>query len=65
MGWQPPWTGEGTGFFHNHVFFQQLKGIAHNWERLRGAPALTHELAEPILAWGFPTGGENFFAKKC
>ena len=27
--------------------------------------ALTHELAEPILAWGFPTGGENFFAKKC
>lgn len=37
IGWQPPWAGHGTEFLRNHVFFQQLKGIAHNWDRLRGA----------------------------
>jgi hypothetical protein len=37
IGWQTPWTGQGTEFLRNHVFFQQLKGVAHNLDRLRGA----------------------------
>jgi len=39
IGWQPPWTGQSTGFLRNHVFFNQLSGGAHDWERLRGALA--------------------------
>ena len=51
IGWQPPWTGQGTDFLHNHVFFQQLKGIEHNWERLRGAlGALTETRLDEYLA---------------
>jgi hypothetical protein len=37
IGWQPPWTGGGTEFCRNHVFFQQLTGIPHNFDRLSGA----------------------------
>ena len=37
IGWQPPWTGRGTEFCRNHVFFQQLTGIPHNFDRLSGA----------------------------
>ena len=37
LGWQPPWTGQGTEFCRNHVFFQQLTGIPHNFDRLSGA----------------------------
>jgi hypothetical protein len=51
LRWQPPWTGHGTDFFRNHVFFQQLKGTAHNWERLRGAlGALTDARLNEYLA---------------
>lgn len=39
LNWQPPWTGQGLDFFRNHLFFQQLKGMEHNWDRLRGALA--------------------------
>ena len=37
IGWQPPWTGQSTDFCRNHVFFQQLAGIQHNFDRLSGA----------------------------
>ena len=37
INWQPPWTGQGTDFFRNHVFFQQLQGTTPNFDRLRGA----------------------------
>lgn len=37
IGWQPPWTGQGSDFFRKHVFYQQLTGLAHNWDRLNGA----------------------------
>jgi hypothetical protein len=37
IGWQPPWTGQGTEFFRQHVFFQQLAGLHHDWSRLTGA----------------------------
>lgn len=37
IGGQPPWTGKGTDFLRNHVFFQQLKGVIHDLDRLRGA----------------------------
>ena len=37
IGWQPPWTGQGLDLFRNHVFYQQLTGLAHNWDRLIGA----------------------------
>lgn len=52
IGWQPPWTGQQLDFFRNHVFFQQLKGNAHNWNRLTGAlEALTDgRLAEYLDA---------------
>jgi len=51
IGWQPPWTGQGTEFLRNHVFYQQLKGLVHNWERLRGAlAALTDTRLNEYLA---------------
>lgn len=52
IGWQPPWTGGGTEFCRNHVFFQQLCGIPHNFDRLSGAlEALTDaRLAEYVGA---------------
>jgi hypothetical protein len=34
---KPPWTGPGTEFLRNHVFFQQLQGTRPNFDRLRGA----------------------------
>ena len=37
IGWQPPWTGQGTEFLRQHVFFQQLAGLKHDWSRLTGA----------------------------
>jgi hypothetical protein len=37
IGWKPPWMGHGTEFLRNHVFFQQLTGIQHNFNRLTGA----------------------------
>jgi hypothetical protein len=37
INWQPPWTGQGTDFLRNHVFFQQLQGTTPNFDRLRGA----------------------------
>ena len=37
INWQPPWTGQGTEFLRNHVFFQQLQGTTPNFDRLRGA----------------------------
>lgn len=37
IGWQPPWTGQGTEFLRNHVFYQQLTGIQHNFDRFSGA----------------------------
>ena len=37
IGWQPPWTGEGLGFYRDHVFFHLLTGLPHNWDRMRGA----------------------------
>lgn len=37
IGWQPPWTGHGTEFYRNHVFYQQLRGGGHDWKRLSGA----------------------------
>jgi hypothetical protein len=43
IDWHPPWTGKGTDFFRNHVFFHQLLGTAPNFDRLRGAvEALTN-----------------------
>ena len=52
IGWQPPWTGQGTEFLRQHVFFQQLAGLQHDWSRLTGAlDALTDaRLAEYIEA---------------
>jgi len=51
IGGQPPWTGQGTDFLRHHVFFQQLKGIAHNLDRLRGAlGALTDTRLDEYLA---------------
>jgi hypothetical protein len=52
IGWQPPWTGQGTDFLRHHVFFQQLAGLQHDWSRLTGAlDALTDaRLAEYIEA---------------
>jgi hypothetical protein len=50
IGWQPPWTGQGNGFFRNHVFFQQLAGIPQNWDRLNGAlEALTDARLQEYL----------------
>ncbi len=37
IGWPPPWAGQGLDFYRNHVFYQQLIGLAHNWDRLSGA----------------------------
>jgi hypothetical protein len=37
INWQPPWTGQGTDFFRNHVFFKQLQGTKPSFDRLRGA----------------------------
>jgi hypothetical protein len=37
IGWKPPWTGHGIEFLRNHVFYQQLTGIQHNFNRLIGA----------------------------
>ena len=37
IGWQPPWTGQVLAFYRNHVFYQQLTGLAHNWDRFSGA----------------------------
>ena len=37
IGWQPPWTGQGTEFFRNHIFFQDLAGTSPNWDRFNGA----------------------------
>jgi hypothetical protein len=37
IGWQPPWTGGNTEFFRGHVFYQQLAGMRHSWDRLNGA----------------------------
>jgi hypothetical protein len=37
IGWKPPWTGQQLDFFRDHVFFQELKGKAQNWNRLAGA----------------------------
>jgi hypothetical protein len=37
IGWKPPWTGHGVEFLRKHVFFQQLTGIQHNFNRLTGA----------------------------
>jgi hypothetical protein len=37
IGWQPPWTGGNTEFFRQHIFYQQLAGVGHNWDRLGGA----------------------------
>ncbi len=37
IGWQAPWAGQGLDFYRNHVFYQQLTGLAHNWDRLSGA----------------------------
>ena len=52
IGWQPPWTGQGTEFLRHHVFFQQLAGLQHDWSRLtRALDALTDaRLAEYIEA---------------
>jgi hypothetical protein len=51
IGWQPPWTGRGLDFFRNHVFFQQLQGGEHRWERLLGAlEALTDSRLKEYLA---------------
>jgi hypothetical protein len=51
IGWQPPWKGEGLGFFRDHVFFQQLQGGEHKWERLLGAlEALTDRRLKEYLA---------------
>ena len=51
IGWQPPWTGQGLGFYRNHVFYQQLTGLAHNWDRLSGAlDALTDSRLNEYLA---------------
>jgi len=50
-GWLPPWTGHGLGFFRDHVFFQQLQGGEHKWERLLGAlEALTNTRLREYLA---------------
>jgi len=44
IGWQPPWTRQGLDFYRDHVFFQQLKGLPHNWDRFSGAlDALTDD----------------------
>lgn len=37
IGWQPPWTGQGTGFLRDHVFFRQLAGLEFSFDRLDGA----------------------------
>jgi hypothetical protein len=51
IGWQPPWKGQGLDFFRNHVFFQQLQGGEHKWERLLGAlEALTDTRLKEYLA---------------
>jgi hypothetical protein len=51
IGWQPPWKGQGLGFFRDHVFFQQLQGGEHKWERLLGAlEALTDSRLQEYLA---------------
>ena len=51
IGWQPPWTGQGLDFYRNHVFYQQLTGLAHNWDRLSGAlDALTDSRLNEYLA---------------
>ena len=51
LGWQPPWTGQGLDFYRNHVFYQQLTGLAHNWDRLSGAlDALTDSRLNEYLA---------------
>jgi len=51
IGWQAPWTGQGLDFCRNHVFFQQLKGLPHNWDRLSGAlDALTDDRLNEYLS---------------
>jgi hypothetical protein len=50
IGWQPPWTGQGTAFFRKHVFFQQLAGLPQNWDRLNGGlEALTDARLQEYL----------------
>ncbi len=39
IGWQPPWAGGSLAHLTNHVFFRQLKGAAHTFDRLAGALA--------------------------
>ena len=51
IGWEPPWTGRSLDFFRNHVFFQQLQGGEHQWQRLLGAlEALTESRLKEYLA---------------
>ena len=51
IAWQPPWAGQGLEFYRNHVFYQQLTGLAHNWDRLSGAlAALTDSRLNEYLA---------------
>jgi len=51
IGWEPPWKGHGLDFFRNHVFFQQLQGGEHKWERLLGAlEALTDSRLQEYVA---------------
>ena len=50
IGWQPPWTGQGTDFLRHHVFYQQLTGLQINWSRLIGAlDALTDARLEEYI----------------